>query len=58
MLKQEMSLEEFTQWTKDKDPDGIPWKFIESPLKGYVPDEELSSEQKSSLLKWIKENLQ
>lgn len=58
MLKQEMSLEEFTQWTKDKDPDRIPWKFIESPLKGYVPDEELSSEQKSSLLKWIKENLQ
>jgi hypothetical protein len=57
MLKQEMSLEEFTQWTKDKDPDGIPWKFIESPLKGYLPAEELSSEQKSSLLKWIKENL-
>jgi hypothetical protein len=57
MLKQEMSLEEFTQWTKDKDPDDIPWKFIESPLKGYVPAEELSSEQKSSLLKWIKENL-
>jgi hypothetical protein len=56
MLKQEMSLEEFTQWTKDKDPDGIAWKFIESP-KGYVPSEELSSEQRSSLLKWIKENL-
>jgi hypothetical protein len=57
MLKQKMSLEEFTQWTKDNDPDRIPWKFIESPLKGYVPAEELSSEQKSSLLKWIKENL-
>ena len=56
MLKKEMSLEEFTQWTKDKDPDGIPWKFIENP-KGYVPAEDLSDEQKSSLLKWIKENL-
>lgn len=57
MSKQKMSLEEFTQWTKDKDPDRIPWKFIESPSVGYVPAEELSSEQKSSLLKWIKENI-
>lgn len=57
ILKQEMSLEEFTQWTKDKDRDGIPWKYVESQSKGYVPAEELSSEQKSSLLKWIEENI-
>ncbi len=57
-IKRKKSLEDFTNWTKEKDRDHIAWKYVESPSKGYVPAEELSSEQKSSLLKWIKENLQ
>lgn len=55
--KRSKSIEEFTQWTKDKDPDHIAWQFVETPIKGYVPAEELSSELKSRLLKWIKKNL-
>lgn len=57
-IKSRRSLEALTEWTKDKDPDHIAWRYVESPLKGYVPAEELSSELKSRLLKWIKENLQ
>ena len=56
-IKRKKSLEEFTEWTRGKDPDRIAWKYVESPSKGYVPAEDLSDEQKSSLLKWIKENL-
>lgn len=56
-MKKKMSLEEFTEWTRDKDPDHIAWKYVESPSKGYVPAEDLSDELKSSLLKWIKENI-
>lgn len=55
--KRTRSIEEFTEWTRQQDPDGIAWKFVESPTKGYVPVEDLSSELKSKLLKWIKENL-
>jgi hypothetical protein len=57
-IKNRRSLEALTEWTKEKDPDHIAWRYVESPLKGYVPAEELSSELKSRLLKWIKENLQ
>jgi hypothetical protein len=52
------SVEEFTEWTRGSDPDRIPWKYVETPSQGYIPAEELSSELKSKLLKWIKENLQ
>jgi hypothetical protein len=55
-VKRKKSVEELAEWTRSKDPDGIAWKFVDSP-KGYVPAEELSSEQKSSLLEWIKQNL-
>lgn len=55
--KGKKSFEDFIKWTKEKDPEHIAWKYVESPSKGYVPAEELSSELKSSLLKWIKENL-
>lgn len=50
------SPEKFIDWTRDKDPDGIPWKYVEFPERGYVPAEELSSELKSRLLQWISEN--
>lgn len=56
-IKRSRSTEELAEWTRQQDPDGITWKFVESPSVGYVPAEELSSELKSSLLKWIKENL-
>jgi hypothetical protein len=56
-IKRSKSVEELTEWTRKYDPDGIAWKFVESPMKGYVPIEELSSELKSKLLSWIKENI-
>jgi hypothetical protein len=56
-VKRKMSPERFTQWTREQDPDKIAWKYVESPSKGYVPDDELPSELRSSILKWIKENL-
>lgn len=56
-IKRSKSVEELTEWTRKYDPDGIAWKFVESPTKGYVPVEELSSELKSKLLSWIKENI-
>lgn len=56
-VKRKMSPEEFTEWTREKDPDKIAWNYIETPSKGYVPVSELSDELKSKLLAWIKENL-
>lgn len=56
-FKSKHSTEEFTKWSKEHDPDGIAWKYVESPIKGYLPDGELSSEQKSRLLEWIEENI-
>jgi hypothetical protein len=56
-IKRKKSVEDFTEWTRDKDPDHVAWRYVESPSKGYVPAEDLSDELKSSLLKWIKENL-
>jgi hypothetical protein len=56
-VKRKMTPERFTEWTIEQDPDDIAWKYVESPSKGYVPANELPSELKSSLLKWIKENL-
>ena len=50
------SAEEFTEWTKSKDPDGIAWRYIEEPTKGYLPVEELSDELMSKLLEWVKKN--
>lgn len=55
--KRALSPEEFTKWTKENDPDGIPWKPLEKPSKGYVPAGDLPSESKSRLLQWIKENI-
>ena len=49
--------EAFIEWTRKKDPDGIAWKYVELPSKGYLPAHELSSELKSRLLVWIEENL-
>lgn len=56
-VKRKMTLQEFTRWTKEKDPDAIAWKYVENPVKGYIPAEDLLSESKSKLLKWIKENI-
>ena len=54
--KSKRSTEKFTEWTKSKDPDGIAWRYIEKPTKGYLPVEELSEELMSSLLEWVKNN--
>jgi len=54
--KRDKSLEEFTQWTKDTDPDHIAWKYVETPSKGYLPVDRLSSELRDKLLTWIREN--
>lgn len=55
--KRAVSAKEFARWTVQKDPDGILWKFVELPSKGYVPDGDLPSEVKSKLLSWLAENL-
>ena len=54
--KREKSLEEFTRWTKDRDPNQIAWKYVTTPSKGYLPAHELSTEQRDKLLIWIREN--
>lgn len=56
--KSSKSNEDFIEWTRKKDPDGIPWKYVEAPLNGYVPAEELPSELLGRLLKWINENIE
>ncbi|HEY9296033.1 MAG TPA: hypothetical protein VIQ31_06605 [Phormidium sp.] len=53
-VKRKMPPQEFTEWTRNEDPDKIAW---EHTPKGYVPIGELTDEQKSSLLRWYKENL-
>ena len=54
--KKSKSLEDFIKWTCEKDPDGIAWKQVNNPSIGYVPTEELPSELKSKLLKWMSRN--
>jgi hypothetical protein len=54
--KYKNSPQEFIDWTKQKDPDGIAWKMVETPVPGYVPANELSSELRDQLLTWIREN--
>jgi hypothetical protein len=54
--KKSKSLEDFTKWTCEKDPENIAWKFVETPSVGYLPAYELSSELRDRLLAWIKEN--
>lgn len=56
-VKRKMSLEKFTEWTREQDPDNIAWVYVESPAKGYIPTDELPGELKSKLLAWIKENI-
>lgn len=55
--KKSKSTEKFTEWTKEKDPDGISWKYVEEPSKGYIPVSELPSELWEKLDRWIAENL-
>lgn len=55
--KKARSTEKFTEWTRQKDPDGIPWKYVETPSKGYVPASELSGELQVRLKEWIEENI-
>jgi hypothetical protein len=56
-VKRKMTIERFTEWTREQDPDDIAWKYVESPSKGYIPVDELPNELKSRLLAWIKENI-
>ena len=54
--KKDKTLEKFTQWTKERDPDGIAWKFVETPVKGYVPVDDTSSELLAVLQDWMVKN--
>lgn len=56
-IKRKESAEKFAFWTKARDPDHIVWKYVESPSKGYIPAEELSSELQGKLLKWIEDHI-
>ena len=49
---------EFSKWTQQKDEDGISWKSIQINKKDirFSPVSELSSELRSKLASWIKEN--
>lgn len=54
--KMKLSHQEFIDWTREQDPDGIAW--IQKDKKtGYIPYGELSSELKDKLRQWIKENI-
>jgi len=55
--KRANSVEKFTEWTREQDPDGIAWKFVTEPSTGYLPDGNLSSNVQSTLLSWIKDNI-
>ena len=55
--KRNKNAKDFNNWTKKCDPDGIPWKWVDKPSKGYVPNGELPSEPLSRLLEWIRANL-
>ena len=51
--------ESFADWSQRQDIDGIRWREETTPksnIKQYLPDETLSDELRSRLLKWIKEN--
>ena len=55
--KKRYSVDKFAEWSQKQDPDHIPW--IPNPKgRGYIPKNELSSELKSKLLKWIENNSQ
>jgi hypothetical protein len=54
--KYKNSPQKFIDWTKQKDPDGIAWKMVETPVPGYVPANELPSELRDKLLIWIRDN--
>jgi hypothetical protein len=54
--KYKNSPQKFIDWTKQKDPDGIAWKMVETPVPGYVPANKLPSELRDKLLIWIREN--
>jgi hypothetical protein len=56
-VKRKISLEKFTEWTREQDPDNIAWIYVESPTKGYIPADELPGELKRKLLIWIEENI-
>lgn len=49
-------VQSFTDWTRQRDPDKIGWKPVETPVPGYVPADELSSELRDKLLSWMREN--
>jgi hypothetical protein len=54
--KMKVSTIELTDWTRQKDPDGIAWKLAPDPKLGYVPVDELSSNLQNKLLAWMRDN--
>jgi hypothetical protein len=59
VTKSEKLLDDFIDWSKEKDPDQVGWSY-KPKAKGrgvdYLPSSELSDELKSKLLRWIKGN--
>ncbi len=56
VVKRAKNLKDFTKWTKEKDPDGIGWRSVETPKKGYLPLDDTPSELLDSLLEWMIKN--
>jgi hypothetical protein len=57
--KSSVSDAEFIDWSREKDPDGIGWHHHgkgRAKGSGYLPADDLSSEQLEKLVDWIKEN--
>jgi len=57
--KTKMKPIDFRNWLRDKDPDGIEWKFVEKTSdysKGYLPADDTPSELLDKLRSWILEN--
>ena len=53
--KTKLSSKELSDWTKEKDPDGIAW-ILTKDKKGYIPKDKLSDELLIKLQKWITQN--
>lgn len=54
--KMKVTTRELIEWTRQKDPDHIPWKLAPNPKLGYVPAEELSSSLRNKLLTWMRDS--
>jgi len=52
--KDKMTLQEFAEFSSNKDPDGVSWGYLEDK-KRFTPVSSLNSELKSKLIMWLEE---